>query len=220
MITKVNDSWFISESIDDDFPKIETEDEGCVYVIDCIDRIKIGATNNLSTRLKTLNRSLCDYGNLTINKIIFTISHHNYYKNESILHKAFKDFQIKNTEMFNTTIDYFLDNMPELEFKHLSQEETEEKKIKFEQFKNQMSELLFPHLTDQKVWVDINTYRKMLDYIDQSLNLCQEYSNEYKELSDLYQKLSNSYKELVSKHLELRNMYENLKEITLPLIEQ
>ena len=76
---------------------------GRVYVIQFEDQLKIGASENVKRRIHEWSRLLSKqgYGDKKIVSINYSEAHSNFYENEGIIHRHFKDQRINSTELFN-----------------------------------------------------------------------------------------------------------------------
>ena len=93
---------------------------GVVYVLEYGDCLKIGRTQNLSERIRSLVAQAKNYSRVKTGVVLYSASHINFCQNEKILHSAFKDKQIENGELFAMSIDEFIANIPNLLFEDMN----------------------------------------------------------------------------------------------------
>lgn len=92
------------------------QENGYVYILDLGEKVKIGMSRSLPRRIPDLKRTLEKYGNNTIRHIAISPLHSNYSSNEKKLHEQFTLLRKENTELFEQTFDYILDNLPAINF--------------------------------------------------------------------------------------------------------
>lgn len=93
---------------------------GVVYILQYGENVKIGSTNQPFTRYKTLKHNAEDYGNVKIGKISLSEAHTNYRRNESELHKIFRDYRRLGTELFNISFDNAIEKLGNIELEFLN----------------------------------------------------------------------------------------------------
>lgn len=77
---------------------------GVVYTLEYGDVVKIGSTSNILNRFSTLKSKCMEYANRNITRIAISNPHSDYKLSESILHRWFNYFLIKN-ELFKICIE-------------------------------------------------------------------------------------------------------------------
>ena len=92
------------------------QENGYVYILDLGEKVKIGMSRSLPRRIPDLKRTLEKYGNNIIQHIAISPLHSNYSSNEKKLHEQFALSRKENTELFEQTFDYILDNLPLINF--------------------------------------------------------------------------------------------------------
>jgi len=112
--------WFFDEI--DNIPKDGFSPyRGYVYAIEYGSMLKIGQSRNLRQRLRTLKSHAKNYSGAPSGKFVFSLPHTNHLENEKILHEYFKSKRT-NGELFNISIQDFIDSQPILDFKDKSEE--------------------------------------------------------------------------------------------------
>lgn len=141
---------------------------GYVYIIDCVNCVKIGCTKNPFSRITEWIRVLEKYGKHTVRRIAVSKKHTNYYENEHSIHSKFNSKRIDSTELFELEFETalsFADLF--LEFKNDS--------IKIEEQKNRASNDLIEILFFKRLGEDIN-FDLMTDMdIERGLKLLKSY---------------------------------------------
>lgn len=79
---------------------------GYVYIVSFGDKIKIGRSENLTSRMKNLEL-LGRYGDKTLGSKVFVINiHEDYGETELALHDLFKECRVDGTELFGIDFDF------------------------------------------------------------------------------------------------------------------
>ena len=102
-----------------------TQFHGYVYAIEYGDQIKIGMTRNVAQRMKTLKSHAEKYGSVPTGEFVWSEAHTNFAENEKILHNFFASKRRSGTELFNLTLDEFMNDMPKLSYEDKSNEYSE-----------------------------------------------------------------------------------------------
>ena len=84
---------------------------GFFYILEWNDKVKIGCTAHPYQRIRQLQKA-ADYGRIKTGKFAISQEHTNYRDNEKKLHNHFKQFRLKNTELFEISFDYATSNLP------------------------------------------------------------------------------------------------------------
>lgn len=80
---------------------------GYFYCLDCIDCVKIGCTQNVSSRMKSL-KSYLSANNKEAVRVAVSVIHANYKENEKALHSFFASKRVSGTELFSIQFDDFV----------------------------------------------------------------------------------------------------------------
>ena len=111
--------WKITRANDfSKFPIVRAINQGVVYALEYGDCIKIGKTQNLTERMKTLTSQAKKYSFTNTGLVAYTEVHSNYSDNEKLLHYVFKDKRIDNGELFVIDLEYFIKHVPYISLKH------------------------------------------------------------------------------------------------------
>lgn len=88
---------------------------GYFYLVEINNNVKIGCTQNPVQRYNILEREIVKYAGGTIGKMALSQPHGNYQENEKYLHNYFSKYRVDGTELFVGNLNFFIDNLPELE---------------------------------------------------------------------------------------------------------
>lgn len=83
---------------------------GYVYAVECDNLIKIGSTYRLKERVKEVQRFLSNYGEKSTGRVAYSAPILGYQKAERLFHRLYEDRRIGTGEMFNVTIDEFVED--------------------------------------------------------------------------------------------------------------
>lgn len=83
---------------------------GFIYAIEYGNKLKIGSSKQPYTRITSLKRQAEKYDNLELGRFTISREHTNYVDNEKIIDNYFKDRRKEATELFDLTIEEFVQN--------------------------------------------------------------------------------------------------------------
>ena len=86
---------------------------GCFYALEHGDQLKIGSTRKPHQRLMSLKRTSEKYGEKEIGRIAVSAYHTNYADNEKKLHVFFSKSRKDGTELFDISLESFIENIPD-----------------------------------------------------------------------------------------------------------
>ena len=121
---------------------MDNEYVGCFYVLECGDDcVKIGRTTNPFQRIRNLQKTLGDYGQLSIGRVAISRQHTNYIKNETKLHKLMQgkfENRVEGTELFLIPFDDAIEYIRncDIVFEDKSKEKERASAALFESVKN------------------------------------------------------------------------------------
>lgn len=95
--------------------------KGVVYLVEWGDKTKIGKTSKPLGRVKNLIHIAEDYALVKCGKIAISRPHTNFSKNETIMHRYFKNARIANGELFKIGFSDALSMLKSLEFEDNSE---------------------------------------------------------------------------------------------------
>lgn len=85
---------------------------GYYYILEVGNNVKVGSTNNLYVRYKTLVNMFEKYGNNKTGRFcVSTIPHTNYEENERLIQDYLSDFRVEDTELFDVLFDSVIKNL-------------------------------------------------------------------------------------------------------------
>lgn len=178
---------------------------GYFYIIEFGKYIKIGCTRKPYERIKSLKNQLENYSDGKLGRIIFSNECVNYTENEYILHTHFKEFRKLNTELFDLSIEEFLDeyNNIYVEFSHdISKYERVNKFIDGVQTfifgDNDLNKLGYETEILSRVLLILNKKYEELSSINKSNTLANCKNNKIKEFDSNHYNLKLSEREVMA----------------------
>lgn len=87
---------------------------GIVYAIEYGNKIKIGHSINPKRRLQNLKHQAEKYSGVKSNNYALSCVMTNYTDVECYLHRYFSDVRVRGTELFNISLEKFLNTLPEI----------------------------------------------------------------------------------------------------------
>ena len=88
---------------------------GYVYALEWENKVKIGCTRNIATRIQQL-RKIAEYGGVEVGRVVISPLHSNYTENEKALHNTFKNMRVGKTELFQVGLSDVMTAMYRLSF--------------------------------------------------------------------------------------------------------
>ena len=102
----------ISQQLKETYGTKKHDALGYYYILEVGNQIKVGSTNNLYERYRTLIRTFDKYGNNKTGRFcISTIPHTNYEENEKLIQDYLSDFRVEGTELFDVFFDSVVKNL-------------------------------------------------------------------------------------------------------------
>lgn len=85
---------------------------GFIYILEWDDMVKIGCTTKPCQRFVALKNQAEKYGNVQLGRVAISKEHTNYKKNELKLHQYFQEYRINGTELFKTSMEQVISEIP------------------------------------------------------------------------------------------------------------
>lgn len=85
---------------------------GFIYILEWDDMVKIGCTTKPCQRFVALKNQAEKYGNVQLGKVAISKEHTNYKKNELKLHQYFREYRVNGTELFKTSMEQVISEIP------------------------------------------------------------------------------------------------------------
>ena len=85
---------------------------GFIYILEWDDMVKIGCTTKPCQRFVALKNQAEKYGNVQLGRVAISKEHTNYKKNELKLHQYFQEYRINGTELFKTSMEQIISEIP------------------------------------------------------------------------------------------------------------
>lgn len=141
------------------------ERDGYVYLIQIGEKVKIGSTKNLYSRIRSLKHIFEDYNGIKTKDIYISVPHANYTNSEKNIHNALSNKRVYNTELFDVCIKEAV----EAANQNIDLDERTDKN------KDGVLEYLINDLLKSKNSEDVDLSRMTMDEINYGIELLEQY---------------------------------------------
>lgn len=84
---------------------------GIFYALEWDDMLKLGQSSHPYTRIMAHKRNAENYGNVRLGRVAISCAHTNYRENELKLHTYFANQRVAGTEIFDISMDEFIESL-------------------------------------------------------------------------------------------------------------
>lgn len=116
-VIKDGEPWFVGQDPTSIKECLPTGSEFCgyLYAIEYGQYLKIGRTRTPYQRIKSIASQAKNYAEVMVGRFAVSKPHTNFVENERLLHEHFR-YARRNGELFEVTLDDFLNNLPPMRF--------------------------------------------------------------------------------------------------------